>query len=132
MAHAAPRHVGEVQEAVDAAEIDEGAEVGDVLDDAFAHLARLELAHEALLQLLALLFEHDAARHHDVAAALVDLDDLEVERLADEVVEIGHLAQRDLGAGQEGVDAQQVDDEAALDAALHAALHDLVRCRARP
>ena len=34
MADAAPRHVGDVQQAVDAAEVDERAVVGDVLDDA--------------------------------------------------------------------------------------------------
>jgi hypothetical protein len=35
---AIPRHVGDVQQAVDAAEVDERAEVGDVLDDALADL----------------------------------------------------------------------------------------------
>ena len=39
MIDAPPRHVGDVQQAVDAAQIDEGAVVGDVLDDAVDHLA---------------------------------------------------------------------------------------------
>ena len=48
---AAPAHVGDVQQAVDAAEVDERAEVGDVLDDALADLARLDLGEQLLLLL---------------------------------------------------------------------------------
>ena len=47
----APAHVGDVQQAVDAAEVDERAEVGDVLDRALADLAGLDLAEQALLEL---------------------------------------------------------------------------------
>ena len=43
---AAPAHVGDVQQAVDAAEVDERAELGDVLDDALADLARLDLGEQ--------------------------------------------------------------------------------------
>src|SRR5215218_5364628 len=37
MRDAAPRHVGDVEQAVDAAEVDECTEVSDVLDDALPH-----------------------------------------------------------------------------------------------
>ena len=53
----APAHVGDVQQAVDAAEVDEGAELGDVLDDALADLARLDLGEQLLLHLLALVLD---------------------------------------------------------------------------
>src|SRR5262249_25735679 len=43
---ALPAHVGDVQKSVDATEVDEGAEVGDVLDDPLADLARLDLGQE--------------------------------------------------------------------------------------
>ena len=39
---AAPAHVGDVEQAVDAAEVDERAVLGDVLDDALDDLALLE------------------------------------------------------------------------------------------
>ncbi len=42
MVDAPPRDVGDVQQAVDAAQIDEGAVIGDVLDDAGEDLAFLE------------------------------------------------------------------------------------------
>ena len=44
MVDALPAHVGDVQQAVDAAEVDERAVVGDVLDHAFEDLAFLQLA----------------------------------------------------------------------------------------
>ena len=39
MTDAAPRHVGDVQQAINAAEINECTVIGDVLDDAFAGFA---------------------------------------------------------------------------------------------
>ena len=94
------RHVGDVQQAVDAAEVDEGAVLGEVLDDALDDLAFLQLLERHLLQLGALLLEEHAARQHDVAALLVELDDLELGALADERVEVAHRAQVDLRAGR--------------------------------
>ena len=47
MVDAAPRDVGDVQQTVDAAEIDERAVIGDVLDDAVEDLAFLEARRPA-------------------------------------------------------------------------------------
>jgi hypothetical protein len=88
--HAAPGEVGDVQQAVDAAQVHERAVVGDVLDDALHDRAFLE----RLEQLLALdtggLFHHGAARDDDVVALAVELDDLELELLAFEVRGVLH------------------------------------------
>jgi len=105
---AAVRHVGDVEQAVHAAEVDERAEVGDVLDDALPHLADGELLHEVLALVRPLVLQDDAAAHDDVAAALVELDDLELEALAEEVVDIGHARSAIWLAGQERVHAHQV------------------------
>src|SRR2546428_14192522 len=51
---ALPIYVGDVQQTVDAAQVDEGAEVGDVLHHALACLADLELLHEDVALRLAL------------------------------------------------------------------------------
>ncbi len=114
MPDAAPRHVGDVQQAVDAAEVDERAVVGDVLDHAAQHFALGERLERRLLLLGVLLFEEDLAREHDVAALLVDLDDAHAELLALERVEVAHGTHVDLAAGQERADAD-VHREAALD-----------------
>src|SRR5712691_7186445 len=112
---APPRDVGDVQEAVDAAEVDEGAVVGDVLDDAVDDLAFLEVLHQLLALLGAGLLEHGAARHHDVAAPAVHLQDLERLR---HVHQRRHVADRpdvDLAARQKRHRAVEIDGEAALD-----------------
>ena len=69
--------VGDVQQAVDAAQVDEGAIVGDVLDHAVDHLALGQRLDQARALLGAGFFEDRAARHDDVAAAAVHLQDLE-------------------------------------------------------
>jgi len=68
MVDAPPGDVGDVQQPVDAAQIDKGAVVGDVFDDAREDLAFLEARHELGTLLGAALFEDGAARHDDVAA----------------------------------------------------------------
>src|SRR6202040_48157 len=112
---APPGDVGDVQQAVDAAEIDEGAVIGDVLDHAVDDLALFEVLHQLLALLGAGLFQHGPARHHDVAAAAIHFQDL--ERLL-VVHQRGHVANRpdiDLRARQEGHRAVEIDGEAALD-----------------
>ena len=75
---APPRHVGDVQEAVDAAEIDEGAVLGDVLDHAVDDLALFEVRHGSKRCSANFSSKHRAARYDDVAAAAaVHLEDLE-------------------------------------------------------
>src|SRR5213082_797889 len=119
-------HVGDVEQAVHAAQVDERTEVGDVLDDAFADLTDLQLLHQDVALRLALRLEQHTARHHDVAASLVELDDLEIEALAQQLVDVGDAAQRDLTAGKERVHAHQVHDDAALDLLHQRARHGLV------
>ena len=115
MVDAAPGHVGDVQQAVDAAEVDERTVVGDVLDDALDDLAFLEALHELRALLGAGLLEHGAARHDDVAAALVHLEDLEGLRVVHQRGDVADRADVDLAARQEGHGAVEVDGEAALD-----------------
>ena len=74
---APPGDVGDVQQAVDAAEVHERAVVGDVLDHAVDDLALFEVLHQLLALLGAGLFQHGAAGHDDVAAAAIHLQDLE-------------------------------------------------------
>ena len=126
MLDALPRHVGDVQQAVDAAEVDERAVVGEVLDRALDDRAFLQLLEQLGALGAVFLLDHRAARHHDVVALLVELDDLELERLAFEVRGIAHRAHVDERAGQERAHEVDLDGEAALDAAVDDALDDLL------
>src|SRR5690606_26246209 len=118
---AAPGHVGDVQQAVDPAEVDERAEVGDVLDRAGDQVALLEGGQELLALLGALLLDELAAGDDDVAAGLVDLEDLGLDVLADVDADVARAADVDLRGGEEDRHAD-VDEQAALDLPHHAAL----------
>ena len=110
----APGELGDVDQAVDAVEVDERAEVDDVRDLAVHDQADVERVEDALAHLAPLLLEHRAARQHDVVARAVELDHAAAQRLAEELVQILHAADVDERGGQEAAHAQ-VDDEAALD-----------------
>src|ERR1700693_1439037 len=117
MLDALPRHVGDVQQPVYAAEVDECAVVGQVLDRAAHHGSFLQVVHERSALGREFLLHDRAPRHHDVVALLVELDDLELERLALQVGRIPdrtHIHQR---ARQKGTHVIDFDREAALDAA---------------
>src|SRR5690606_19978758 len=114
---ATPAHVGDVEQTVDTAEIDEGTVLGEVLDDALDDLAFLQALERRLLEGGALLLEEHAARQYDVAALLVELDDLELEVLTEERVEVAHRAQVDLRTGEERLHAAADRDR---EATLHA------------
>ena len=73
-------------------------------------------ASSLLLHLVALVLDQLAAADDDVAAGLVDLEDLALDGLADVVADVGRPADVDLAGGQEDVDAD-VDQQAALDLA---------------
>ena len=72
---ALPAHVGDVQQAVDAAQVHERAVVGDVLDHAFADFAFLQLADQLGALFGAGFFQDGAAGDDDVAARTVHLED---------------------------------------------------------
>src|SRR5581483_673938 len=85
---------------------------------------RLDLGEQLLLHLLALVFEQLAAGDDDVAAGLVDLEDLALDGLADVGADVGRPADIQLAGGQEDVDAD-VDEQAALDLARDQAGDDV-------
>ena len=126
---AAPGDVGDVQQAVDAAEVDERTVIGDVLDHAVDDLAFFELLDDLRTLFGAALFEDGAARHDDIAAALVHLEDLERLRHVHQRADVADRTDVDLRARQEGHGAVEVDGEAALDLVEDDAFDALVlRC----
>src|ERR1035441_3073358 len=114
VADTAPAHVGDVQEAINAVEINEGTEVGDILDGALADVARGHFAKELLAALVAFLLDQLAAGEDDVLAFLVDLDDLEVVGIADVLGEVLWGEDVNLGGGEKGLDAD-IDEQTAFD-----------------
>src|SRR5262249_48535326 len=99
---------------------------GDVLDHTVDDLTLFEVLHQLLALLGAGLFEHRAARHHDVAAAAIHLQDLERLRHVHQRADIANGTDIDLRARQERDRAVEIDGEAALDLARDDARHLLV------
>ena len=126
MIDAAPRDVGDVQQPVDPAEVDEDAVVGDVLDHAVGELPFLQAAEGLRFLRLLLHFQDGAARQHDVVPLLVEGDDLEFVFVAAQRVEVLDRLGVDERAGKERLDPADVDGESAFDAVDHAPVDRLV------
>src|SRR5688572_3445240 len=124
VADAAPRHVGDVQQPVDTAEVDERAVIRDVLHGAAQRFAFTKRLERGLLLLGVLFLEQRLAREDDVAALLVDLDDAHAELLPLQRVEVADRTDVDLRAGQERAHAD-IHGEAAFDSFDDAADDDL-------
>src|SRR6185436_4369864 len=121
---ALPRHVGDVQETIDATEIHERAVVGEVLDRALEHGAFLQVVHERAALGGEFLLDDRATGNDNVVALLVELDDLELERLAFEIGGVTHRTDIDERTREERADVVDLDGEATLDAARDGAGDD--------
>src|SRR5271165_4202139 len=115
MIDAPPGDVGDVQEAVDAAEIHERAVVREVLDRSVDDLAFRQIGDDLVALLGPALLENGAARDDDVATAAIHLEDLERLGHVHQRSDVAHRADVDLAPRQEGDRPVEVDGEAALD-----------------
>src|SRR3954470_7040617 len=114
MREASPAHVGDVEQAIEAAEVDERAVVGKVLDGAVHDGALLQVLEGLGAKLGLLLVQNLFARNHDVAALLVEFYDAYFQLGALHGVEVAHGLEVHLRTGQERARAAEVDGEAAL------------------
>ncbi len=121
-----PGELGDVDEPVDAAEVDEGAEVDDRGDHTAADLALLQLGEEVLPNRRLGLLEPGTAGEHHVVAVLVELDDLGLDLLAHVGLEVANATHLDERGGQEATQTD-VEDESTLDDLDDRALDDAVR-----
>ncbi len=113
----APGHVRKVQQAVNSAQVDKGAVLGDVLDLTFDLGADLEVGKQFAALGSHFLFQNFLAGQDDIASVFIQTDDLEGQFLADELIQIRDRFKGHLGTRQKSFDAQGFDDHAALDSA---------------
>src|SRR5690554_3101150 len=125
MLDALPGHVGDVQQAVYAAQVNERTVVGEVLDDTGDLLAFLQGGEQRFTLGTVLGLKHGAAGNHHVVALGIELDDFEVEFFVLEVRGITNRTHVDQGTRKEGTDGVDIDGEATLDLAVDHALDDL-------
>ena len=101
MGEPSPRHVGDVQQAVNAAQVDEGAVFGQILDYPGQDCAFLQMVEQLRAFFGLFLLQKLLARNHNITAFLVELDNGNIERLALQRVKIPHRPQVNLRARQE-------------------------------
>ena len=106
--------VGDVEQAVDAAEVDECAVGHEGADGAGDDVAFLHGFAAGLGEAAGLLFEDDAAIDDDVFVGDVELGDAAGDLGADQLFELGGVFGSAAAGGHEGADAD-IDAEAALD-----------------
>src|SRR5215217_4894005 len=102
MIDALPRDIRHMQQSVYAAQIDERAVVGDVLDDTFHDLPLGEVLDNFRTLLGAGFFHDGAARYDDIAAPAIHFEDLERLRNIHQGTDVANRPHVDLAAGQEG------------------------------
>src|SRR5690554_7851948 len=124
MLDALPGHVGDVQQAVYAAQVNERTVVGEVLDDTLDNLAFLQGFQQGFALGAVLGFEYGTAGNDNVVALLVQLDDLEFQFLAFQVRGIANRTDIDQRTRQERTDGVDVDGKATFDLAVDDTLDD--------
>src|SRR5438132_2282046 len=112
--HPVPRQLGDVDQAVSGTQVDEGAigrQPGHLTLDL---VADLELLEQLAARASPVLVEGRLLADDQPVALAVDLEDLDPDPLADQLLEIRAVGARHLGGRQEAAQSQDVDDQAAL------------------
>jgi len=119
--------VGDVQQAIDAAKVNERTIIGDVLNHTVYDLAFGEVLDEAGALFCACLFQYGATRNNDVATLAVHFQD--DERLSDvhQWRNVADWTDVNLAAGQECHCAAKINGETTLHAAEDNAIHAVAR-----
>ena len=118
MLHAAPAQVGDMDQAIYAAQVDEGAEVGQPAHDPVDHDAFFQLVPYFLLLRGGFFNRHGLAAGDDALLLLVHFDDLQLHGFADEVADLLDVPLAQLAGRYERADAVHGADQAALDGFL--------------
>ena len=125
--HTAPRHVGDVQQAVDTAQIHESTVFGDVFDHTSNHRSLFQGGQQLLTLFTHAGFQYSTAAQYHVVAFAVEFDDLELHGFVfvrSQVLDGTGVDQR---TGQEGADAIDQHGQAAFDFASGGAVDELAR-----
>src|SRR4051812_42117029 len=103
-----------MEKPIDAADIDERTVLGEVLHCAVDDVANVDLGERFRLLSVNDLVGDDLAGENYIRTPPAELDDLRIDVLADVAVELTYRTRIDLRAGQESLDAVDVDLQAAL------------------
>src|SRR5437660_1259740 len=113
---ASPGHISDMQKSVDAAEIDERAIVGQILNLPFNDNLFFYLVEGFIFSTGVALLEHGLARKDHVRSLSIQLNYLGFNLLVAQRIQVANRAHIDLRSRQKGRDAIDVDAQAPFDA----------------
>jgi hypothetical protein len=114
VAEAAPRHIGDVQQAVDTAYVDERAVFGEILDRSLDDVTDVDVGQRLRFLFVDDLVGDDLSGQNDIVTAAAEFDDLRLDVLTDVGIEPADGSRIDLGARQKRLDAVKVDLQTAF------------------
>src|SRR5690606_32605410 len=109
-----PRHVSDVQQTVNAAQVNECTVVGQVLDDTLGFHTFLQGRQQRFALGAVFRFQNGTTGNDNVVALLVQLDDLGFQLIACQVSGVAHRTNINQGAWQDRTNAVDVNGEATL------------------
>src|SRR5262249_41621906 len=117
---ARPRNVRNVQQRIDAADIHEGAVIGEAADSTLNSFTLFDFRVALLFRGALIVLEHDAAIDDDIFFGCVELDDAAADFLRDQLFHLGGVAGAAARSGHEGAHAD-IDAQPSLDHGGHCA-----------
>src|SRR5271169_1345842 len=114
MIYAAPRKVGNVNQSVDAAEIDKHAEIGDRFDRSFENLTFFQTVENGTALFLHFRFDENFMTDHNILIRMVNFCNAKLHRLSEELIEIPHRFHIDLRTGKKCIESHQIDNKTAF------------------
>jgi len=122
IAYTAPRQVGDVNQTVYAAQVDEYTVRCDILDSTFQYLTFFQFADDFFLLLFQFSFNKSLVRNNHILEFLVDFNHLEFHSLAYEYIVVTDRFHINLRTRQECFNAEYVYNHTTLRAALDVTL----------
>src|SRR3989442_5165710 len=123
--HPVPGQLGNMDQAVGSAQIDEGAVGSQARHLALDLVADLEFFEQLAALACTVLVEGGLLADDQPVALAVDLEDLDADPLPDQLLQVRAVGAGDLRGGQEAAQAQYVHDQAALILLAHLRIHHL-------
>jgi len=118
MLNAFPGHVSDVQQAVNAAQINECTVVSEVLNDTFNFHAFLQVFQQLIALCAVFGFDNGTTRNNNVVALLIQLDYFKFKLFAFQVQSVTHRTNVYQRTWQERTNTVQLNSEAALNFAV--------------
>ena len=124
MFDATPSQIGDMQQTINAAQVNERAVVGDVLDDTLNNRTFLQAFQQALTLDALGRFHHGAARYHHVIALAIEFNNLKLHLFVLVRRGIFNRANIHQRTRQERADTVDHHRQTTLDLTVHHTLHD--------